>query len=231
MAKKLTDGAQEQGGTVVPSFATKTHAHADPWIPATPMFIYKMHPARWGVIGGQLLPQLGTAVMRDGCDNVSIGKDGQIRFARAKAKLDEGGWITVPYEWAPDGHSYVKAVDTRPEGASVDSQTAYISVFEDAFAGDRATYPRLDEYVEWVSGLVSSGKLPACPPQKVRKMLEQAQVALAKAEAQRESSGGAGIAQTCKALAANVEVLEAAMESTPKRKAPAKKGALPTVEV
>jgi len=160
------------------------------------------------VMDGKLVPQLGKLPLLGGVNRVEVAPDGRIRFAAARARLEEGGRIPVPYSWAPDGVSYLRQVETRPDGSRT-VQTAHISCWETVHAGD--PLPTCDEarYAEWLSSLVTSGKLPACPPHLARRMLEKTTEHLEEAEAVSALKGGTATVRARK-LRIKAEVLEKA---------------------
>lgn len=209
MAKQLT--ATNSGPrTVTPEFAQKENRYGEPWIPATPQFVYTYHPARWTVIDGRVVPQLGQQVLVDGVNGVEITAGGRVRFSRCRAQIEDRGWQMVPYEWGPGGESYLAAVDTRPNGEG-DVQTAYIPVWASAYAGDDRVYPDEATYADWLVSLIEDGKLPSPKPHQLRRMLETSKKKLATASSK-------GMDVRSEALKAEVEAIEKALEGMEKPK-------------
>ena len=221
MARRLAKGgaatkeAAEQkqaANTVVPQFSTVDHGHGSPRIPATPPFVLIFTPSRWMVMEGKLVPQLSKQPLERGVNRVDQDRQGRWRMASLNAQLEEEGRTRIPLSWAPDGQSYIQAVQTRPDGASEDV-VAHVTVWESAYPGDRSTHPDTAAYAEWLESLVTSGKLPACPAQVVRRMAEQAETRAMEAAAAARRSGS-GLAQIrADRLAAELEVLQAHLEN------------------
>ena len=130
--------------------------------------------------------------------------------------------MVIPWEWAPDGVSYMQCLDTRPGGGKNIRET-WISVFETANVGARETSSDEDEYSEWLEGLIKAGKIPACTPDVAQRMLERAIERLEKSKADAAKSGGHG-ANNLRALlqAKEVEVLQAVVGDHRTTKAAAK---------
>jgi len=182
MAKQLNSSGSN--APTVPSFAQKENKFGEPWVPATPMWMYCAHPARWTVIDGKVVPQLGQQVIVDGVNQVEVSQDGRIRFARCKATTEERGWSFIPFDLAPDGESYLQAIDTRPQGRG-DVQTAYISVFASAYAGDSRVHPDETALAEWLESLMAAGHVSQPEPHHVSRMLENARQKLAQAKSKQ----------------------------------------------
>lgn len=192
-----------------PAMATQAGGAAHPFLEALPPFYWTFHPERWTIIAGKLVPGLQKVPLVDGVNNVSVRKDGSFSFATARAKLEEEGRTLIPWEWAPDGVSYIQCVDTRPRGGKEVAE-AWISVFESADIGGAETTSDDEAYAEWLEDLVSSGKLPACSPNVASRMADKANERLGQAEAEAAKLGGKGRAAIrAKALAIEADVLGA----------------------
>lgn len=209
MARR-TDGPQPQDDQKrrAPEMATRATGIAHPFLDVTPAFYLTFHPSRWTIIAGQLVPGLQKFPLAAGVNNVEISKDGRVHFAAARAKLETEGRTVIPWEWAPDGVSYLECVDTRPGGGR-DVLETWISVFETADPGRSETSPDEDAYAGWLTGLVKAGKLPACSLAVARQMLDRASERLGTAQAEAAKLGGHGRAGIrAKALEIEVAVLD-----------------------
>lgn len=216
MAKRVarTNKAETGTKTYTPEFATKDHGLGQPWIPASPPYILVYSPQRWMVMDGRLVPMLSQLPLVGGVNRVEVDKDGRVRFASARARLEEEGRIPVPYEWGPNGESYLRQVETRPNGSKT-IQTAYISVFESVHAGDRQPSSDDAAYATWLESLVTSGKLPPCPPHLARRMGEKAVELAEEAEAMSTKNGGRATIRA-RQLGVKVDVLAKAAGAGPK---------------
>jgi hypothetical protein len=205
-----------------PEFATNDTGVTHPYIDATPPYMLWFHPSRWMVMEGKLVPQLGKLPLVAGINHVEYDGEGRVKFARTRALLEEQGRTLIPYEWAPDGESYIKAVDTKPQGRR-DVREAWISVFETAHVGDAETSTDTKAYAGWMRKLIDDGKLPDCPPHHARRMLETSNGRLRQAEQEAAKAGNVGPTLVrLESLRAEVAVLEAAVKGYKPAKAPTK---------
>lgn len=226
MAKR-TDSTTTTEKSRTPKMATSERGATHPRIDLAPPYYLVYHPERWTVVAGKLVPALSKAVLSDGVNQVSVRKDGAVSFARARAKLEEEGKRIIPWEWAPDGESYLQCVETKPK-AGADPVETWLSVWETARVGSALIASDLDGYASWLSELVASGKLPACPDVVAQRMLDGAVERLEKSRAQAAKLGGHGAPLLrVKALEAEVKAIEAHLAGAPapavaksKRKAP-----------
>ncbi len=197
MPKDLT-GAASAGEMeiVTPEFATRDTGINEPFIDASPPFVLVFDPNRWTILAGRLVPGLITVPLERGVQNVDKGKDGRWRVSVLRSKIEDQGRILIPYNWGPNGNSYIQAIDTRPRGQR-DTVKAHISVWERTVPGSRETYPNDEAYAAWAAGLVEAGKLPGCVPHVAQRMLEKVKKKIRRTAAMVEKGGeAAGIAAT-----------------------------------
>lgn len=181
----------------VPELSSQPTGATHPSIPVFPPFQYVFVPNRYTVVAGLLIPQLSMLRMAPGVNGVEAERtergDTRYRVARARTRLEQSGQMAIPYDWAPDGVSYIQSVDTRPSNDSTIRET-WISVFESVAIGATEATPDEEAYAEWVSGLVKSGRLPACPPDVARKLLEIYSERHQRQLSTASKTGGAGLA-------------------------------------
>ena len=175
---------------VTADFATTDKGTILPFLDVRPEFVLLYNQRRWMVMHGKLVPSLHVMPLEAGVNGILRDRKGRVRFAKARARLEEAGRILIPYEWGPDGESYMQVIETRPNGGSNVAKT-YISIWETGAPGDNEVYTDDEAYAAWAASLVTSGKVPPCPPQLARRMLEKTQQKLAREEAVAEK-GGAG---------------------------------------
>tara|TARA_R110000787_G_scaffold137321_1_gene250107 strand:+ start:887 stop:1567 length:681 start_codon:yes stop_codon:yes gene_type:complete len=200
MAKKIKK-------TVAPSFATVDHGHDLPRIPVSPMFILVFVPTRWMIMEGCLVPQLSTIPLEPGTNLIEGSKKDGIRASRLSARLAEEGRIRIPFDWAPDGVSYVQEVQTR---IGLNELTTYVSVWEEVYAGDSQTHPDSVAYAEWLGSLIASGKIPPCPPFHVRRMMDQEETRVLISEASVKAHDSGPNRAALEAHTANLAALKVA---------------------
>ena len=232
MAKRTGDEASP--GTVpamarkVPEFATMETGSSHAMIDASPPFVLVHSPHRFGVLAGKLVPMLGRMPLMPGVNHIEIDGQGRVKFAAARAKLEEEGRILIPYAWAPDGVSYIQAVDTKPTGKEV--LEGWITVWETAHTGDTRTVSDLDGYASWLEGLIKAGKLQPCAPHIIERLLDSATERLNMSAAEAERAGGGPLAVRVQQLQVAVDVLTAAMAGTRGAPAARKATAAPDLE-
>lgn len=208
MAQRIEEKGTAGPRAVAPQFFTRDDGQSMPFLDAGSPFILAHHPARYMVLGGKLVPSPSKVVLADGVGRVRIARDGRVQFADAQASLIDRGMKLIPYEWGPDGESYLIEVDTRP-GGRANTAKAYVTCWESVHPGENNTTPNETAYAEWLEQLVRDGRLPSCPPHIARRMLDQAQASLRDAEERREAGKLRDLGRLDE-LRAQVKVLEAA---------------------
>lgn len=215
-----------------PDMATQDTGGAHPFIDATPPFYLVFHPERWTVVAGQLVPALSKVNLVAGVNGVEIDRQGKIRFAKMRAQIEEEGRTLVPWNWAPDGSSYLQCIETRPAN-SKEVQEAWITKFESVDIGGTETSSDDEAYAAWLTDLVKTGKLPTCSANVARRMLGKARERFERARADAAKLGGAGAASLrANALEAEVMALKKHVDSAKGTavKAVAKQGPGPKME-
>lgn len=118
-------------------------------------FILKAHPARWTVMGGKVIPQLGRIALMPGLNSISKIGD-RINASEARAASADRGWKVIPFGHIPPAHmqpgqepSYLYSPEGRPD--------VTLSIYTRCYPGSE----RLDcdeaRYIEFCEHLVSSG--------------------------------------------------------------------------
>lgn len=230
MAQRTESVTTPQDKRRTPEMATQVTGASHPCIDQAAPFYYLFHADRWIVIGGKLVPSLIRFPLTPGVNGVETEKNGRVKMAGARPKIEELGRMIVPWEWAPDGVSYMRCVDTRP-GNGPNVVETWISVFEEAYVGARETSPDEEAYAEWLEGLVLKGKIPPCHADTARRMRDRAIERLEKTRADAAKTGGHGAAAVrVKQLEAEVAVLDAVVSRQKSEKVAAKAKRAPTVD-
>lgn len=218
------DPAPVSDGSYVPEFSSKASGVHLPRVDKMPAFLFGFHRSRWTVVAGSIVPALAKFALVAGCGRVTISPDGRVRFADARAQIEERGWQIIPYEWGPGG-SYLRQVRSAP-GQGINEIDTYMSAWETAHVGDSETTADPEGYAAWLRELIDAGKLPECPRHIVARMLEARTRALAEAEGHVEQ-GHSAWGEAVRVLRATVAVLEEALaDATPVASSPA----LPALE-
>lgn len=226
MAKALAAKKDTAGTAYTPEFTTQDNGHGYPRIPVEPPFLYIYDPARWMVLSGRLVPRLIQAALVEGVNCVQRSKDGRWKLSMLRAKVEEQGRTVLPFDWAPDGQSYIQQVETRH---GLDVVPTHISCFSSAHAGDATVYGDSDAYSEWLASLVDSGRLPACPPHRAKVMLEDTRARLLDAESIAAKHPSAARAAKVDSLRAEIAALEAVVSDTPTTKRATAKAVKPAM--
>lgn len=219
MAKRASPPTSSTASSATPDVMTGSSGATLPHLEVAPPFLFVFNSRRWGVQCGKLIPSLHKIPLVAGVNQVEQTNDGKLKLANLRARLETEGRTVVPWDWAPDGSSYLQSIETRPGGSPHVVAKTWISVFETAEAGGEETNPDEDAYVDWVDGLVQKKRLPACSLPVAKKLLEDATKRLAKARADAAKLGGHGAPLIrAESILKEVEVLEAYVKKvTPER--------------
>lgn len=125
----------------------------------SPNFLYIAHPARWGIIDGELRPQLAKLKLEPGVGGITSTGDDTL----ARTNMVKKGWIIIePDEiTGPDGlEGYVRAYD----GAR---GTIHLSIWEQPLQVGARPIIRNDlpGYIAFLDWLVDSGRIPLPEPE------------------------------------------------------------------
>ena len=146
-------------------------------LPPSPVFFLKYHPARWGVIGGQILPILGRLAVSPGVG--AVDKRGDTALAEAEAA--KRGWRVIPWEAIqilhPERSTYVKVYEGK-------RGKVHLTMWETPRAVGGRVRVHVDEegYHEWLRALIDEGIIPPPDPDIVDALLEQADSVIARTQ-------------------------------------------------
>lgn len=196
------------GAEYAPNFGSTQAEQPPPKIESRPPFLYRAHPARWQVLGGKVLPCLGTLSLIPGVNNVEARRDGSISAANARAQAEERGWTVIPANTLPPSHrkpgqtTYLWSPKGRPD--------CVLSLYERAHPGSTVTTPDEARFVEFLEYLIDVGIVK--PPQGyvLSRMLENARERHTKAQDLARNVPSAAI--QVERTAAEIEAIEAAIE-------------------
>ena len=212
--REVGDGAL--GRAYQPAFAQHSTGATHPFCEVMSPFVLVYNPLRWTVISGRLIPALHKTTLEPGVNRIEMDHKGRVRFAAARTKINDEGRTVIPYEWGPDGESYVQVVETRPNGrASV--QETYLYTWETAALGDTRISVDEDAYAEWATSLITDGKIPACPPYVARRLADKIASRLEEDEARAAKGGeGSGAAKLrARKLRVDLDVIQKAINAVP----------------
>lgn len=75
-----------------------------------PPFYLAIHPLRWIVMAGQVIPAARTMSLRPGVGGVDSDQAGRPRPSTALAEAEEQGWTVIPWDVQGPGTSYLRRV-------------------------------------------------------------------------------------------------------------------------
>jgi hypothetical protein len=120
----------------------------------SPPFYIMVHPHRWGVIAGRIVPIVRRFKGTPGANGVDRDGKGRPVMNKAIAEQGEQGWICIPWDVDGPGTHYLRRVIAT--GGWIDRwTTVYPGATEVTF--DRAGF------AEWLDGLIERGIVPRCP--------------------------------------------------------------------
>lgn len=153
-----------------PEIASMAKPAARPLVETRALSFLAAHPARWQVLGEQVVPLLGSVKMIPGLLAVQRTRGGQWALHDLRAELDRLGWTLVPHDAVPPEEAAKgrTSIYYQPEGRP-DLKLHYC---ERATAGSRET--RCDEarWLRYLSWLVESGTV-AAPSLEQLELLEE----------------------------------------------------------
>ena len=216
--RDVGDGAT--GRSYQPAFAQHQTGATHPFCEVMAPFVLVHNPIRWTVIAGRLIPGLHKVTLEPGVNHIARDRSGRVMFSAARTKINEEGRTVIPYEWGPDGESYVQVVETRPNGQRNVRET-YLYAWETAALGDTSLIVDDDAYSKWAASLVAPGKLSACPPYIARRLADKLSAKLEENEARAAKGGeGSGAAKLrARKLRTDLEVVQKAIAKTPRKSA------------
>ena len=204
------------GRSYQPPFAQHSTGATHPFCEVMSPFVLVYNPLRWTVIAGHLVPALHKTTLEPGVNRIERDYKGRVRFGAARTKINDEGRMVIPYEWGPDGESYVQVVETRPNGRQGVQET-YLYAWETAALGDTRISVDEGAYAEWATSLISEGKIPACPPYVARRLADKIAGRLEEDEARAAKGGeGSGAAKLrARKLRTDLDAIESAINAVP----------------
>jgi hypothetical protein len=147
---------QEVVGSVVaidvdPDQVRQQPPKLDPCAP----FLLLYDPARWTVMEGRCVPQLGRLPLEPGIEGVRKDERGRMYWRDAAARRREKGQTVIPHSWGPSGQSYLRSYDL-PRGKKV-----YLEQWATPHAGTSRISVDVDGYADWIDSLFAAERLPA----------------------------------------------------------------------
>ncbi len=104
-----------------------------------PAFYFAIHPSRWCVMGGEVIPGARHIKLRPGQGGIDADAAGRPKPSTALAEAEEQGWTVLPWDVAGKGTSYLRRVTSTggwtTKWATLHPGTEEISVDEEGYAG------------------------------------------------------------------------------------------------
>lgn len=204
-ASAYTDTVPDLGGT------SRGQELAPTGQPAKPFYL-AVHPNRWVVAAGQIIPFARRINLSSGVGGVDVDAKGKPKPSLALAEAEEQGWTVLP--WDVDGGTYLRQV-TATGG--------WITRWEVLHPGTEEITTDQKGYAEFFARLIKAGKIGGPAPWVLDRLASELR-AMAEAETKRfpqvSTERGKEIARQLEAVekARKTRVLPppaAAVEATP----------------
>lgn len=161
---KIKRGTTLQASVPDPQIAPAKPLPA-PKVPPRAPFLLKVHPERWTVLAGRLVPSVGYIHGTPGCNGVDRDRAGNPVFGAAIADAEDKGWKVIPRDIDGHGTDYLRL---WPHGG-------YTSRWTELYPG--STHEGFDEagFAEWLESLMERGIIEGPPAYIVENMLQTLQ--------------------------------------------------------
>lgn len=169
---------QAEGEAVIPLEGAQQKA-AVPMGDPIPPFALKVHPRRWTVMGGHVVPLAGRVRHMPGANGADAiydrdGKFMSVDLSIARQKAENSGWTIIPYDRVPrslcPGGSYLYRPKGRPD--------MHLLFTERVYAGSKHVDGDVATYVKWMLWLMQpgpNGEAPTVAPPPLYILAEMAE--------------------------------------------------------
>lgn len=140
---------------------TKRGQELPPAGPPSPPFYLAVHPNRWCVMGGRVIPQARQMMLRPGSGGIDSDGAGRPKPSTAIAEAEEQGWTVIPWDVLGKGTSYLRRIQST--GGWVTRWTTLHPGAEDITVDE-------DGYASFWAGLIDEGRLDGPAPWVLEKL-------------------------------------------------------------
>lgn len=184
-----------------------------PRLPANHPWLWAVHPDRWGVTGGKVLPVLRRISTRPGIEMNDVGEPRQAALSASKE-----GWHVIGHKLGPSG-SYLRRVPVAFDRNGDAVGWHHLSAFEQSFAGSPLIKCDTKALGAWIWSLVESGQIPGPSLHGLEKEKRRLEAASLKAGTRAKSSSAAeakakSVADAVEVISALINRMNAAVELT-----------------
>ena len=123
-------------------------------LPSPPYYL-AVHPTRWVVIAGHVVPFARRVSLSTGVGGVDHDRNGRPKASLAVAELEEQGWTIIPWDVDGPGTSYLRRV--RSTGG-------WISRWETLHPGTEDITSDQAGYAAWFQRLIAQGRISGPAP-------------------------------------------------------------------
>lgn len=116
--------------------------------------LLRVHPKRWTVLAGKVVPACAHVHLRVGVHMMKQRRDGLFLAREALADWSERGWTVIPEDVDGPGTSYLREV----------LPGTWLLRWEQEHAGSEHVSSDLEAYAEWLRGLIRTGKIEGPKP-------------------------------------------------------------------
>lgn len=144
-----------------------------PKLGSRPPYLLMVHPERWVIMHGKVVPGCGNLVLRGGINGVvkvtlvnpATGvSETSFRARSAIAAMEEKGWKVIPADIDGPGESYLWCPPVAGE------EPAYLSRWETPHAGSEQVTVDEVGYATWLRGLIEKGDIARPPAYVLERM-------------------------------------------------------------
>lgn len=155
----------EQVGIDLTSTGTQQPTRVEP----SPRFLYAVHPERWLVMDGKLVPATAKLKLVNGLENAEridsrqAGVPPRWVLRNTVASWEARGWTIIPLDVDGPGTSYLRSPTGRPD--------VCLSRWERVYSGSTVIDSDLKGYSDWLAGLIKRGVIRPCPVYVIERMI------------------------------------------------------------
>lgn len=135
-------------------------AAARPLAEPRPEYRMMVHPERWGVIAGQVVPIVGHLHLQGGVNQMKAKPDGSHEGRYAIAAAEERGWMVL--DEVIDG---IQLCQEKAPGV-------WVSHWERLYPGSSQVTSNTAAYVKWLREQIDAGVIPAPRPYVLERLIE-----------------------------------------------------------
>lgn len=205
------------GRRVVTALATEEARTQLPRVSPSAAFLLQVHPSRWDVYDGRVMPVPSRFVLRPGVNGIDVDRRGRLIVSGAIANRRDRGWTVIPADWYEDeeGVGYVQALPVK-------GGVAHITVFDSLYPGSTKIRCDVSAMADWFARLIDEGKIAPPSVPALEDLVDRLERELAKLINLKNRD--VKFAAQADASAQRLDVARRALEAKQKQAKPVKRG-------